>query len=126
MLYFIPPMPNFDPAKHQVTLSMANVVVDVNKASNVRFVGLSLLHSRGIAFRAQSVSRISVDNCTLGEAGSSAMLLDTRAGPLEPAPSWVTNSTFRAIGGAAATILAGDTQTLRPGDVTFSDNLLHD
>ena len=145
-LYFIPPDDSFHPTTHPLTLSFAESVVTAHGAHDLRFEGLRIAHSRGAAMKATAVSRMTVDNCSVGRAGAHGLLLDTRDGPLEPVDvsrdgltcdaevsgqqqrfaTCVTRSEFTAIGGPATAIMGGDVASLRRADLLCAGNKVAD
>jgi parallel beta-helix repeat protein len=115
-VYFWPPAPLHD---GDVEASVSNQLLVASAASNLTIHDLGFEETRGNAIEISGGQNIAIDHATVRNAGSAAVW------------STASNSHYRFMnvsntGEGGFVVYAGNRQTLKAGNVTIEDSVIHD
>ena len=116
MLFFIAPA-GIDPATEPVVLSQQQHAHTMNGTTNVRVEGMRFEYSQGSAVQALNVTRVTVANCTVANAG-------TQGVNITGASSTLSFSTIHSAGCEGVSFNGGDTVSLTRGNISIQNNTI--
>jgi parallel beta-helix repeat protein len=119
-LFFIPPegADVSDPSGQGAFLSQAQTAHTMNGSSSIVLRGLRLEYAQGQALLAHNVSNVTIENCTISNAGTNGV-------ELSGSGSTLSGCDIYDVGCSAVHVDGGDIPSLTSGNLTIHNNTLH-